>query len=587
MQSFDTYAAQPTARLICRALKVYNEKNRERRRGETKTRRICFGACLVFLTALICFSVSADAAGSCGDGVVWTLDEDGVMRIGGSGRMEDGRFWAGAAEPEKITSLIVEEGVTRIGAESFMECGSLREVSLPDSLTSIGAMAFNNCNAVVSMELPDGISEIGQDALLMDTDHLFAAPDSLTARTLGRQDMSFYVHPYNMCCQILFDGAGEETGMKLFSAETEDRIIEVLEGTTEIYPGAFRSCKNAEEIRIPDSVTDLTPDVFAGLPRSFYLSCTAGSAAEQCALAHGLQYDNGVQRVIGYDIRNTNEKIDWIVEHYITDDMSERTKAQVLHDWLIYNCRYDLPMTVHDMETLLAEGYGVCEAYAYAYHALLSRAGIANACFQSELMDHVWNAVRVDGQWYHTDVTWDDPTADDPAVDDYVISGRESNKYFLLTDAQMGENHTWDEYLSADRFEVMRYYDPDQGKDVDRLAWYYDGIYKIDWTTGTASLYRIYELCTEMKIPEEIECDGQMIPVNAVEAVAGKTAEMLEKLVIGRNVTSIGDGAFKECNKLKTITVDSRDSFGCEWAMANGYEVEVLPAAEKEAVPQT
>ncbi len=55
------------------------------------------------------------------------------------------------------------------------------------------------------------------------------------------------------------------------------------------------------------------------------------------------------------------------------------------------------------------EGRGICQAYALAFAALCRGAGLEAHLVVSESMDHAWNHVRVDGIWYHVDVTRDDP----------------------------------------------------------------------------------------------------------------------------------------------------------------------------------
>ncbi len=62
-----------------------------------------------------------------------------------------------------------------------------------------------------------------------------------------------------------------------------------------------------------------------------------------------------------------------------------------------------------DAYRLFRDGVGVCQAYALAYMALCRAAGL-EACFvSSPAMNHAWNHVRIDGRWYHVDVTRDDP----------------------------------------------------------------------------------------------------------------------------------------------------------------------------------
>ncbi len=93
----------------------------------------------------------------------------------------------------------------------------------------------------------------------------------------------------------------------------------------------------------------------------------------------------------------------------LTDDMSDADKALHLHEGLIsistpctsnITCRYEAGPLIF--------GIGNCSGYHKAYNYLLKRAGIEYGT--SKNSGHVWNLVKLDGEWYHVDVTWDDPT---------------------------------------------------------------------------------------------------------------------------------------------------------------------------------
>ena len=215
-------------------------------------------------------------------------------------------------------------------------------------------------------------------------------------------------------------------------------------------PGGQRvqSYRGYSGVRIPAKVNALMMKDFAGAGRDFVIYCEPGSYAESFALSNGLQYDNGVDRVVGYQIRSVREKADWIIEHYIRSDMSDGQKAKILHNWLVYNNFYDLSLQRGEIADVLLYGRGVCQAYADAYAMLLTRVGVENRTLISTTeMNHIWNVVKLGGRWVHIDVTWDDPIDEKTQ---FAISGEEDEAYYALSDGAMAQDHDWEEDVQVD-----------------------------------------------------------------------------------------------------------------------------------------
>ncbi len=95
--------------------------------------------------------------------------------------------------------------------------------------------------------------------------------------------------------------------------------------------------------------------------------------------------------------------------------LSDAEKALILHDRLAVYNEYDIscqaPYT-YEMVGALVNRTSVCEGYSMAYSYLLDQVGIRNYYVTSELLNHGWNMVYIDGVPYHVDVTWDDPLTD-------------------------------------------------------------------------------------------------------------------------------------------------------------------------------
>ena len=62
----------------------------------------------------------------------------------------------------KLTSVILGNGIRSIGDGAFEWCSSLTSVTIPDSVTSIGSSAFQGCTSLTSITIPDSVTSIGR-----------------------------------------------------------------------------------------------------------------------------------------------------------------------------------------------------------------------------------------------------------------------------------------------------------------------------------------------------------------------------------------------------------------------------------------
>ena len=335
-------------------------------------------------------------------------------------------------------------------------------------------------------------------------------------------------------------------------------------GTTWKYAGkdgkiTMTPFQGMKEIVIPKEVDAMVTSLFSGVNRHFVIRCEAGSYAEAFARRYGFQYDNGKKRAVGATITDVTEKVNWIVSNYITAGMSEEEKALALHNWIIFNARYDMTYSNKSPAGVLTRGYGIFQSYAEAYELLLTRAGLANRLLtgtghnSNGWIRHAWNLVRIDGQWYHVDPTWDDPltsTKRDTADDSPVVTGSERTKYFLLTDSQIATDHQWDTRISADKNEVGTYHESVR---VETFHTDDAGVkYRLD-DDGTACVVSVKgPKITVLSIPDWIEEGGTKFIVTAIENLGNLPA--LKKVSIGKHVDALPDGLFQNCTKLKSVS---------------------------------
>ncbi|MBR6951446.1 MAG: hypothetical protein IKH56_06920 [Oscillospiraceae bacterium] len=120
--------------------------------------------------------------------------------------------------------------------------------------------------------------------------------------------------------------------------------------------------------------------------------------------------------------------------------LSPEERVLRLHDYMCAHYHYDTALEKYYPAILMTEGLGVCQSYAYLFQYVMVQQGVECYAVESDGMNHAWNMVKLNGHYYHLDVTWDDPVQDN-----FGLAG---HSYFLLTDATVGdENHEhygWD-----------------------------------------------------------------------------------------------------------------------------------------------
>lgn len=115
------------------------------------------------------------------------------------------------------------------------------------------------------------------------------------------------------------------------------------------------------------------------------------------------------------EISAINNEIKKVIDTKNASIIDTRDLIKTFHDYIINNTKYDSNRSdrkIVDYKSDIAygpliEGYGLCGGYTDAMALFLDYYKIPNFKVISE--NHIWNAVRVDGKWYHLDLTWDDP----------------------------------------------------------------------------------------------------------------------------------------------------------------------------------
>ena len=151
-------------------------------------------------------------------------------------------------------------------------------------------------------------------------------------------------------------------------------------------------------------------------------------------------------------LRNVCQKI---LNDEIKNYMTDYDKELVIHDYIINHCKYGNSDNKDNSEYTaygaLINGKAVCSGYAAAANLLLMCAGVeckivtgvatSTKNGKVETENHAWNQVKIGGEWYHLDVTWDDPVADK----DTLI-----HEYFNIKDSIIQADHEWEDVNASE-----------------------------------------------------------------------------------------------------------------------------------------
>lgn len=248
----------------------------------------------------------SDSTGVCGESLTWTL-AGGTLTISGSGAMTDynesntAPWYSGR---EQITAVVVDRGVTGIGAYAFYGCVNLIDITLPEGLTAIGEYAFKGCSALGRVEILNGMTTLGYDAFRESGITEVVLPEGLKTIEYGAfyncanlrgvslpstlQNLGGYA--FYKCSALTaiilpqslakmenecFEGCTTLTAIEIpsqvttiesyaFRGCTALRSVTLPEELNVIETSAFSNCEELTQIHLPESITELGGSAFSG-----------------------------------------------------------------------------------------------------------------------------------------------------------------------------------------------------------------------------------------------------------------------------------------------------------------------------------
>lgn len=489
---------------------------------------------------------------------------------------------AGVFYSATFSTIELPDTLRSIGYAAFENCKNLTTIDIPDGVTEIDSYAFSGCERLESAELPKALSDFGY-GVFEDCAALKAIefPTGITALpTYSFMNCASLREVRFLADEIKLAGW---TFVYCEALETVVGNVSALEDAT------FYGCKSLKSISLSDSMNAF-PDRMYGISGKTVFTlgknCPVLDIIRECGFTYLIR-ETGETNAFVSTATTVDEKVREIVNAVIRPGMSDYQKALALHNWLIFNANYDYSYSHYSASGVLLDGLGVCQSYSEAYRLLLNAVGIQNDMESGA--NHVWNMILLDGEWYHVDVTWDDPNDGGSerweffGLSNYALDDVRSHECFNENHVATAYKYNYayrhgmlDERLDELRATIQQRLDAGETRFSFIPESFTGSVYGISDRTailivrddvftvnGSAAALTIemdndtLEVSVEADISAFVPHTPDFVLPAAIQSIEDGAFERISAsyVLIPYGAVSIGSGAFANCAKLREITI--------------------------------
>lgn len=210
---------------------------------------------------------TAESSGTVGEAVFWQFADDTLMLSGKGATVayflrSNDEIWDCPWESyrQEIRHVVVEEGITKLGANLFSLLPKLETVSLPESLETIKSSCFSDNPLLRQINIP------------IHTDLAFEVFDNCPSLRSDASDSEFqilvggYLYSYSGTDQatVTIPDGVTRIGYSCFREHNEIERVILPESVRRLGDLAFCFCENLREIAIPDELEIIANSAFNG-----------------------------------------------------------------------------------------------------------------------------------------------------------------------------------------------------------------------------------------------------------------------------------------------------------------------------------
>jgi len=257
--------------------------------------------------------------GTAGENVEWYLSVDGTLTITGIGPMisdyeikvdidnagfDDWYYDTGCPWKDYdslIVKVIIEEGITSVSRNAFLQHEMLESVLIPSTVTEIEEAAFNGCVKLQRVTIENGVNSIGASA--------FAGCSSLETVTVPGSVSSLGRYVFDNCTSLTAvtfeDGCLTQLASYTFAGCESLQTVKLPDSMVDLGYGTFVGCTSLRELHIPKGVKVCTWENIstnAGI-KSFYVD----SSNPYLSCVEGVLFDKDITTLLLYPKEKTAE----------------------------------------------------------------------------------------------------------------------------------------------------------------------------------------------------------------------------------------------------------------------------------------
>lgn len=352
------------------------------------------------------------------------------------------------------------------------------------TITSTGSLTFGNLKGTIkSFKVWNGSGKLVSDCVpAINTDNKACMYDKVTGK---------YLKYSGTCTAIVKESENEEDKTPSDSDSDKPVVDTVKEAHDAIY-GILKEVliKNSSEKKSiykygmkTEEVEKIWEEVKADYPLEYHASACV------------YPFINVRERKADYIIlMNTDsqyqtrlEKLRIIRDNFVKSvdaSMSDADKVLLAHELVVNKVNYVHCGTIGSSAgNALVNGEAVCGGYSRAMAFLLQSVDVETEIITSSQMNHRWLLIKVDGEWYQSDTTWDDTRKSG--------DGTGFHRYLLRSDAEFltisaGTHYSWKVDSGKPITCTSNKYSKWYVHDVAGSMYYYNGLwYYFDKATAT------------------------------------------------------------------------------------------------------